>query len=116
MLEKSVVFDRSVETPETIVTLSKILTTSEAKKTAIEQSVAAFLECCKDLSGDSPPAATQATSDTPMTASESDSISDRLNIFVRIRVTDNVKAYFSGDRYEQFCKSLLVKSQVREKN
>jgi len=115
LLEKPVIFDRSVETSETIVTLSKVFATSDPKKTVIEQSVAAFLACCKDLSGDSPQAASPTTSDFSTTSAESDSISDRLNIFVKIRMTDNVKPYFSGDRYEQFCKSLLVKSQVREK-
>lgn len=44
-----------------------------------------------------------------------DEISDRLNVFVRVRVTESIRPHFSGDRYEQFCKVLLVKQQVKEK-
>jgi intracellular multiplication protein IcmO len=119
LLEQPVIFNQSVESSETIVTISKVFASAAQKqKSAIECSVAAFLACCEGLQPGVTSGATVAkTSEAAASVSavEVDEISDRLNVFVRVRVTDSVRPHFSGERYDQFCKVLLVKSQVREK-
>lgn len=122
LLEKPVVFDQAIEASETITLIANAFSVAQKeKKGAIDSSVAAFLECCEDLQPASSNAAESTATgayESVATASASDfaiEISDRLNAFVSVRVTDNVRPYFSGERYDQLCKPLLIKGQVREK-
>ena len=115
LLEKPVIFDQAPESSDNIITIEKILASSDKQKNGIDRSVAAFLACCEGLEPVS-----SAESGVRVTATESVAepvieISDRLNAFVSVRVTDNVRPYFSGERYDQLCKPLLLKHQVREK-
>ena len=115
LLEKPVIFDQTVEPAENIETVAKILA-SEKQKNGIDRSVAAFLACCEGLQ---PVSSSESSSGRAATAEAQVEpvieISDRLNAFVSVRVTDNVRPYFSGERYDQLCKPLLMKHQVREK-
>ena len=115
LLEKPVIFDQAGEASDNIITISEILAASQKQKNGIDRSVTAFLACCEGLQ---PVSSTESGARGAATESFVEpviEISDRLNAFVSVRVTDNVRPYFSGERYEQLCKPLLLKHQVREK-
>jgi intracellular multiplication protein IcmO len=117
LLEQDVIFNQPVEPSDNLITIEKVFASSDKQKNGIERSVAAFLACCDGLEpissgGETENRRTTTVESIPEPEIE---ISDRLNAFVRIKVTENVEPYFSGERYEQFCKPLLVKHQVREK-
>lgn len=107
-----------VEASETITTIAKVFSSLEkTQKNAIDCSVAAFMACCEDLE----PASSSVREESfhhscrkwCYCCAKSRAF-DRLNAFVRVRVTENIRPYFSGERHEQFTKALLVKQQVRK--
>ena len=117
LLEKLVIFDQPVESSDAIATVSGILSSTQKHKNIIDRSVAAFLACCE---GFQPSSSMDDSSVSRVVTAESVGepvieISDRLNSFVSVRVTESVRPYFSGERYDQFCKPLLIRHQVREK-
>lgn len=123
LLEKPVVFDQTPEPSEILTIVNKEFSSAQhAKKNAIERSMAVFLACCEDLQPASATDTTTVARPASVTATTITNavepvleISDRLNAFVKIKMTENVQPHFSGERYEQFCKPLLVKTQISEK-
>lgn len=96
------------ETVEEIEIIAKAIQENQ-NSSAIDQSVAAFLACCKQdevVPGETP----------EMVEPDIEAISDRLNVFVRVAMPELAQQYVvANNMEEEFSKVLLIKGRVRDK-
>ena len=95
------------EKVEEVEVIAKAIQENQGKN-AIDRSVAAFIACCKQDEVES--------SDVPeMLEPDVETISDRLNVFVRVAVPEIAQEYMTANNKESFSNALLVKGFVRDK-
>jgi intracellular multiplication protein IcmO len=112
-------FGMEPEAIDEVETIRRIFDEKQ-EESAIEKSVAAFLACCD--TGEESPAAESTTSlsgiaqtETPSGEPEVVDISDRLNVFVKVKAVPLVEELIPQERLSDFTANLLSKKNVRDK-